>query len=419
MSKVVPEGWQLFLFDQVFLDIRNGCSIDQNNLEQGVPVTRIETIAQGEIDYTKTGWIKTKEDIERFIIEEGDILFSHINSLQHIGKTAIKRDNRVLYHGMNLLRLRVDKKRFSPCYIYNFLNWDKVRDELRRKAKQAVNQASLNVQDIKTCEHLIPSLSEQQKIATILSSVDNVIEKTRTQIDKLKDLKTGMMQELLTKGIGHTEFKDSPVGRIPLSWNIAELRDVCTSKYAIVDGPFGSNLKTEHYRVTGIPVFQSGLVTSGCFVRREYVYVDTEKYNEQIRSSAGPGDILMAKIGMNAGACAIIPQDHSVGILAGNSLKMTVDLDKISNTYLLSVLHLMRYTGEIQRLLTETAQPAVSITILKRLKLALPPLPEQHKITSILNAIDSKRTCFVEKMTHLKEIKKALMQALLSGKIRV
>ena len=67
-------------------------------------------------------------------------------------------------------------------------------------------------------------VAEQQKIATILSSVDDVIEKTRAQIDKLKDLKTGMMQELLTKGIGHTEFKDSPVGRIPSAWT-AKLLD--------------------------------------------------------------------------------------------------------------------------------------------------------------------------------------------------
>lgn len=299
-------------------------------------------------------------------------------------------------------------------FLYYALKYRGVGDSISGSAQPQITGAGL-----RSIEFPAPPLPEQQKIATILSSVDNVIEKTRAQIDKLKDLKTGMMQELLTKGIGHTEFKDSPVGRIPLSWSIAELRDVCTSKYAVVDGPFGSNLKTEHYRPTGIPVFQSGFVTSGRFVKREYVYVDAEKYNEQIRSSAGQGDILMAKIGMNAGACAIIPEDHSVGILAGNSLKITVDIDKISNTYLLSILHLMRYTGEMRRLLTETAQPAVSITTLKSLKLALPPLPEQHEITAALNSIDSKYTSIAEKLAHLKQIKKALMQDLLTGKVRV
>ena len=66
-------------------------------------------------------------------------------------------------------------------------------------------------------------MAEQQKIASILTSVDEVIEKTEAQISKLQDLKKGMMQELLTKGIGHTEFKDSPVGRIPKGWEVVKL----------------------------------------------------------------------------------------------------------------------------------------------------------------------------------------------------
>src|SRR5690606_18090409 len=80
-------------------------------------------------------------------------------------------------------------------------------------------------------EVLTPPLPEQQRIATILSSVDDVIEKTRAQIDKLKDLKTGMMQELLTQGIGHTEFKDSPVGRVPASWNVKHIGDLLNLNY--------------------------------------------------------------------------------------------------------------------------------------------------------------------------------------------
>src|SRR5690606_10189467 len=76
----------------------------------------------------------------------------------------------------------------------------------------------------------LPPLPEQQKIASILSSVDDVIEKTRAQIDKLKDLKTGMMQELLTKGIGHTEFKDSPVGPIPSKWEVHRIGDLLTER---------------------------------------------------------------------------------------------------------------------------------------------------------------------------------------------
>jgi type I restriction enzyme S subunit len=100
MSNTVPEGWKVIPFEVVFTEIKNGCSLDQNGSGNGLPVTRIETISNGKIDYSKTGWLYTTQDIERFRIDKGDILFSHINSLKHIGKTAIKDDDRLLYHGM-------------------------------------------------------------------------------------------------------------------------------------------------------------------------------------------------------------------------------------------------------------------------------------------------------------------------------
>jgi type I restriction enzyme S subunit len=74
-----------------------------------------------------------------------------------------------------------------------------------------------------------PPLPEQKKIASILTSVDEVIENTQKQIDKLQDLKKATMNELLTKGIGHTEFKDSELGRIPKSWEVKKKNLLCKS----------------------------------------------------------------------------------------------------------------------------------------------------------------------------------------------
>ena len=415
MSKVVPEGWQLFLFDQVFLDIRNGCSIDQNNLEQGVPVTRIETIAQGEIDYTKTGWIKTKEDIERFIIEEGDILFSHINSLQHIGKTAIKKDNRVLYHGMNLLRLRVDKTRFSPCYIYNFLNWDKVRDELRRKAKQAVNQASLNVQDIKTCEHLIPSLSEQQKIATILSSVDNVIEKTRSQIDKLKDLKTGMMQELLTKGIGHTEFKDSPVGWIPTGWSVQKIDSLVTKVGSGVTPRGGS----EAYVSSGIPLIRSQNVYSDGLRIEDIAYITVEQHQKMANSQLKPHDVLLNITGASIGRCYYLPSDFKEGNVNQHVCIIRPKQSVISSVFLAYLLNSELGQRQIMSLQAGGNREGLNFQQVREIGFAIPTLLEQQKIVNLLQSIDTKIMTVSQKFISVEQTKKALMQDLLTGKVRV
>lgn len=112
----------------------------------------------------------------------------------------------------------VQRDFISQDFLYYALKYRGVGDSISGSAQPQITGAGL-----RSIEFPAPPLPEQQKIAAILSSVDDVIEKTRAQIDKLKDLKTGMMQELLTKGIGHTAFKDSPVGRIPVHWDVVTL----------------------------------------------------------------------------------------------------------------------------------------------------------------------------------------------------
>ena len=190
-------------------------------------------------------------------------------------------------------------------------------------------------------------------------------------------------------------------------------------KYGIVDGPFGSNLKTEHYKSSGVPVIQSGFVTAGKFSAKKYVHVDEEKYQEQIRSSTSGGDIVMAKIGANAGACAMLPYNHPIGILAGNSLKMTLCQTVAATNFIILVLHYYRLTGELDRIKTETAQPAISISSLRKLQVPVPNLAEQQKIASILTSIDNQIESRESKLQHTQVLKKALMQDLLTGKKRV
>ncbi|KUJ86688.1 MAG: hsdS2 [Halomonas sp. 54_146] len=422
MSNTVPEGWEEFCLKDLSDVITKGTTPTTGGsgyVQSGIKYFRVENISRsGFIEEKDLKFIsqETHDSLKRSQLKVGDLLVSIAGA---IGRSAIVGKNNVpanTNQAVGIVRLRHNEV-ITPFVRYSIESPMVARQLNDAQAGNA--QINLNLEQLGSLRFYRPPLSEQQKIAAILSSVDEVIEKTRAQIDKLKDLKTGMMQELLTKGIGHTEFKDSPVGRIPEVWSVVDLQMACESKYGIVDGPFGSNLKTEHYQESGIPVFQSGLVTSNQFIKREYVYVNQEKFNEQKRSSAKAGDILMAKIGMRAGACAIIPKNHPEGILAGNSLKMSVDSNKAIADYILGILHLMQSTGEIRRLLTETAQPAVSITTLKKMKIALPPLDEQKAISETLGSLDAKVLRTKEKLDQTLRLKKALMQDLLTGKVRV
>lgn len=189
-------------------------------------------------------------------------------------------------------------------------------------------------------------------------------------------------------------------------------------KYGIVDGPFGSNLKTIHYRTKGIPIITSGYVTDGVFHAEEYLYVDEDKFEKEKRSSVKPGDIVMAKIGARCGASAILPKSHQVGILSGNALKITVDETRFVPNLIWQQLWNLYLTGQIEALKTVGAQPAISLASLKKFELILPSLPEQQQIASFLSAVDEKIQQLTRKKELLEQYKKGVMQQLFSGKLR-
>ena len=166
----------------------------------------------------------------------------------------------------------------------------------------------------------LPPLPEQQKIATILSSVDDVIEKTRAQIDKLKDLKTGMMQELLTKGVGHTDFKNSPVGRIPAAWEIARLGDIVLPK-GIQTGPFGSQLHSHEYIEWGVPVIMPRDMKGNKIDPASVAHIPLEKAAELDKHRVEIGDLVFARRG-DIGRFALVDKSNEGWVCGTGCLKV-------------------------------------------------------------------------------------------------
>ena len=217
-------------------------------------------------------------------------------------------------------------------------------------------------------------------------------------------------------------YKQTEVGVIPEDWSIARLDSITPPnvKNGIVDGPFGSNLKTIHYRTSGIPIITSGYVTDGKFRADKYLYVDRAKFLEEKRSSVQPGDIVMAKIGERCGASAILPDRHETGILSGNALKITVDPLKHSTFYVWQVLWDLHTSGKLELLRTVGAQPAISMASLKKYKIPLPPTKaEQEAIAEALSDADELIESLEQLITKKRHVKQGSMQELLTRKKRL
>jgi len=188
--------WGVRRLGDVLTSVANGAVYRPTN-SFGLPITRIETISDGTIALDRVGYAEPTPELPKYKLERGDILFSHINSVDHIGKVAIFGGDTDLYHGMNLLLLRAGQS--VDCeFLFYWLGSHQGRKKSVSLAKQAVSQASINTSELKGIELPLPPLPEQTAIAEVLSDMDAELAELEQRRDKTHALKQGMMQELLT-----------------------------------------------------------------------------------------------------------------------------------------------------------------------------------------------------------------------------
>ncbi|MEC8484473.1 MAG: restriction endonuclease subunit S, partial [Pseudomonadota bacterium] len=194
----VPIGWSVKTFGEVLSLITNGMNGKQNKEGNGIPVSRIETIADQRVDLSRVGFLAEYDEgkIDKYRLEEGDILFSHINSPIHLGKTALVPSDIVLYHGVNLLRLKCEKS-IDPRFFNYYCKYLRALGEFSKNAQHAVNQSSINQKKLKAFELVAPSLEEQKRIADKLDSVLAKVEAAQARLDKIPAILKRFRQSVL------------------------------------------------------------------------------------------------------------------------------------------------------------------------------------------------------------------------------
>ena len=316
-----------------------------------------------------------------------------------------------IYHSF-----RVDAEKVNPDFVLHSFHGGRLDSQLRTiitSSARANGLLNITAGDFFGIELALPPLPEQQKIAQILTSVDEVIEKTQAQIDKLKDLKTAMMHELLTKGIGHVEFKDSPVGRIPVGWEVRDFASV------VKESNQGVNTTTEKvtYSESGITAIRSNNVEENRLDMRNKKFVSREMYN-RLTDKVKPrlNDVLYCNIGSKLGAAAVVTTDDEM-LITWNVLRVSVKETSLVPKYFSYLLNSNR--KGLRGVATESTMPFISSKVLSKYEFIVPPIGEQNLIVSILETVDRKCLLADGKLSALKNTKKALMQDLLTGKVRV
>ena len=415
----LPEGWK-WVNGGTDIFLIPGTRPFGGATDEGIPSLGGEHITMdGRVRFNETNAkfvpFKFYNSIDRGKAKINDILINKDGA--NTGKVAILRKMFAPYIMVNEHVFIVRSKSFFDqnflfYYLFSHYGQNQIKSKITGSA-----QPGLSSSFIKSFYLLFPTLSEQQKIAEILETVDNAREKTDAIIEKYKRIKKGLMQELLTKGIDENgkirtekthRFKDSPLGRIPEGWKWVRLGDVIAK---IGDGGTPSRNEVDNFG-GDIPWVVIEDVKKYIVDTKEKLTLKGLRYSNAklwkkgsiiLSFGATIGEVGIAKISVatKQGIAGLEPKE---GIINTNFLYFVLLNQKDA---------LLRYANQ-------TTIPEVRPNTLKeKVIFPLPPLSEQQRIAEILSQIDEvieKETQYRDK---LKRLKAGLMEDLLTGKVEV
>jgi len=218
----------------------------------------------------------------------------------------------------------------------------------------------------------------------------------------------------LTRSIGHKEFKNTELGRIPKEWEVVSLRDVVDDGNDIVAGPFGSNLKVSDYRPEGVPIIRLQNIKRNKFINKDIKYISPKKAEELKYHSYQVGDLVLAKLGDPIGKTCIVPPFIGKGIVVADVVRIRVSSRKAADSFIEYMLNSSICFTQLRKETIGSTRPRVNISQVRNLKLPLPPLPEQRRIAKILSTVDEAIQKVDEAIARTERLKRGLMQELLT-----
>ncbi len=259
---------------------------------------------------------------------------------------------------------------------------------------------------------LLPPLPEQKKIADILTTWDNAIDKTESLINAKTNLKRGLMQKLLTGKVRFKEFEGQ-------KWEMVKLREVAKLIKGIT---YKSIDYTDDKDIGMIFITIKCIIKNGGFNINGIKYYKGDYSNEHIIKS---NDLIIANTDLTRAGDIVGCPVYVPSIKTEKPILMSMDISKLKTNNKINKEFLYYY------LMTKKSRKFMKIhssgsTVLHlktkevpNYKIPLPPLPEQQKIASVLSSIDREIDLLNNKLDMLKQQKKGLMQKLLTGKVRV
>lgn len=377
--------------------IRNGANIKQGLDDSGYPITRIETISNRTVDRDKMGYagITDITKYSDYVLQDGDILMSHINSETHLGKVARyeKYEGETIIHGMNLLCLRPNKNLVDSRYAFYYLSSEAFLHQIPRITKKSVNQASFNVAALKELTFPISSMEVQQPVADILDKANELIALRKEQLAKLDELVKARFVEMF----------GSPVSN-PLSWRKRTLKEVCIK---LNDG---THFSPESYETGQYKYITAKNIKLSGFDFSNITYVP-EEVHRPIYERCNPemGDVLYIKDGATTGIAMVNTLKEEFTLLSSVAL-LKQDRLVINGHFLAALLNNEDMYIDIRNNMGGAAITRLTIAKLNAIKVIVPPIEIQNKFAAFVEQVDKSKVAVQKALDEAQLLFDSLMQ---------
>lgn len=355
-----------------------GSSLKKDELvNRGIPIAGIENVLPNNFvsNFRKFITPEKFKQLADYEIKPGDIV---VTTMGTIGRAAVVPENiSTTIIDSHLFRMRVDQNRVYPPYLAYAINgFDGLKLQLEQMSRGAI-MAGLNTTILKECYIPLPPLEEQKRISAIAQKCDR-LRRTRRFTQQLSDT---YLQSVFLEMFGDPSSN-------PMDWKTKKLKAIA-DKFS--DGPFGSNLKTEHYTEKGIRVIRLQNVGIGNLVDTDKAYISEEHFQTIKKHTCLPGDVIVGTLGDPNLRAFILPPSISVAINKADCIQIRPNLKEVNSTYICWLLNMPQTLYLATAMILGQTRERISMGRLAELIVPVPPLSLQTKFARIVQKYEQLR----------------------------
>ena len=310
----------------------------------------------------------------------------------------------------NMFKVIPNSDELTNDYLYKYLNSNIVQNIVQ--SNNSSTMSAINFKLVSSIPFVLPPLSEQKRIVSKLDLLFEKIDKSIALHQKNMDEADVFMGSVLNDVFGELEEK----------YGLNILSDsVETPKKDIVDGPFGSNLKATEYIDSGIPIIRLQNIQRFKFIDKDIKFVSEEKAQQLQRHTFKSGDVVITKLGDPLGKSCIVPNFLDNGIIVADVIRVRVDKSKSITKYINYSINSSISINQFSDSSKGATRQRVKLTMVRDLKIPLPPLNIQQKVVKYLDEISEKiekvKSVQKEKMDSLKALKASILDKAFKGEL--